>query len=81
MLFRPVFSLILFHRRIIGTFFVLLLALLASPPLFAQSKVEVAKSGDKFQLMVNGKPFFIHGVGGTQKLAELRDMGGNSVRT
>jgi hypothetical protein len=50
-------------------------------PLAAQSKVSVAKNGDQFQLMVNGKPFFIDGVGGTQRLAELHAMGGNSIRT
>jgi pimeloyl-ACP methyl ester carboxylesterase len=39
----------------IFTFFVLAMA-----PLHSQSKVAVVKNGDPFQLMVNGKPFFIH---------------------
>ncbi len=68
-----------FLQRVAGR--ALFLSLLAVASLQAQSKVEVAKNGDQFQLMVNGKPFFIHGVGGTQKLAELHDLGGNSVRT
>ncbi len=55
--------------------------LLATNPLHAQSKVTVVKNGDQFQLMVNGSPFFIHGVGGTQRLSELHDLGGNSIRT
>jgi len=54
---------------------------LADAPLYAQSKVAVVKSGDQFQLMVNDKPFFIHGVGGTKRLSDLRDLGGNSIRT
>lgn len=49
--------------------------------LHAQSKVTVVKNGNQFQLMVNDKPFFIRGVGGTQRLTELHDMGGNSIRT
>jgi hypothetical protein len=47
----------------------------------AQSKVTIDKNGAQFQLMVNGKPFFIHGVGGTKRLSELHDLGGNSIRT
>jgi len=50
-------------------------------PLHAQSKVTVAKQGDQFQLLVNGKPFVIHGVGGTHELQALHDLGGNSLRT
>jgi hypothetical protein len=49
--------------------------------LLAQSKVTVAKNGDQFQLMVDGKPFFINGTGGTQHLADLKALGGNSIRT
>jgi len=55
--------------------------LLAAGPLAAQSKVAVTKNGDQFQLTLNGKPFFIHGVGGTQHLSDLRALGGNSIRT
>jgi hypothetical protein len=50
-------------------------------PLQAQSKVTVAKTGDQFQLLVNDKPFFIHGAGGTHHLKDLHDLGGNSFRT
>jgi hypothetical protein len=55
--------------------------LLLTGAALAQSKVTVTKNGDAYQLLVDGKPFFIHGVGGTEKLAELHAMGGNSVRT
>ena len=65
-------------RSIIGSALVLTVALL---PLHAQSKVSVVKNDNQFQLMVNDKPFFIHGVGGTHRLAELHDLGGNSIRT
>lgn len=61
--------------------FLLIAWALAIIPLQAQSKVSVVKTGDQFQLMVNDKPFFIHGVGGTQRLTELHDLGGNSIRT
>ena len=57
-----------------------LLAFVPSP-LFGQSQVNVTKNGNAYQLQINGKPFFIAGVGGTEKLEALRDLGGNSVRT
>lgn len=57
------------------------LSVLGMVPVHAQSKVTVAKDGDRFQLMVNGQPFVIHGVGGTHELKALHDLGGNSIRT
>ena len=58
------------------------LALSSFTKIFADPvKVAVVKTGDLFQLTVNGKPFFINGVGGTSNLQELHDMGGNSIRT
>ena len=64
------------------TFFgVLGSATLFTMPLDAQSKVTIAKTGDQFQLMVNGQPFFIHGAGGTSHLPELSQIGGDSFRT
>ena len=60
---------------------VLTFSFLAILPGYSQSKVAVVKNGDQFQLMVNGKPFFINGAGGTNRLAELHELGGNSIRT
>ena len=60
----------------------LFLGLFAGLHLAAEpSKVSVNKEGDQFQLTLNGKPFFINGVGGTQHLSDLRALGGNSIRT
>lgn len=45
------------------------------------SKVTLAKNGNQWQLLVNGAPFFIKGAGGTSHLQDLKDLGGNSIRT
>lgn len=46
------------------------------------SVVRIAKAADgSFQLVCDGKPFSIHGVGGTQHLEQLAQLGGNSLRT
>lgn len=59
-------------------------------PFFAQAqdikakgavKVEVKKVGATYQLMRNGKPYFIKGAGGTNYLDRVAAYGGNSVRT
>lgn len=67
--------------------FVLLLAaaaLILSPgPGYGQgSVVTVSQAEDgSFTLIRNGKPFFINGAGGTHHLKEIKDLGGNSIRT
>jgi len=45
-------------------------------------RVELVKSGDNWQLMRDGKPFFIKGVGTTDEsqLPSIKAAGGNSVR-
>jgi hypothetical protein len=48
----------------------------ASPTL-----VRVEKVDGRFRLMRNGQPYFIRGVGGSQRLEELVALGGNSIRT
>ena len=46
------------------------------------SVVKVGKNaGGGFELLRDGKPFFINGAGGTQHLADLVKYGGNSIRT
>lgn len=48
----------------------------------AGSVVTIDKSADgDFELLRDGKPFFIKGAGGTQNLEELVKYGGNSIRT
>jgi len=43
--------------------------------------VELSKKGGKFQLLRDGKPYSIRGVGGDTQLSELAAAGGNSIRT
>lgn len=45
------------------------------------SVVKVVKTARGFQLLRNGKPYFIQGVGGEKQLSTLKAAGGNSVRT
>lgn len=44
-------------------------------------KVEVRKSGNTYQLLRNGQPYFVKGAGGTNYMDRLAAYGGNSVRT
>jgi hypothetical protein len=58
------------------------LLLLSSAIFAAGSVVKVSKDeSGKFILLRDGKPFFINGSGGTQRLSELVANGGNSIRT
>lgn len=45
------------------------------------SKVEIVKTEKGFQLLKDGQPYYINGAGGTVKLEELKNYGGNSIRT
>lgn len=47
----------------------------------AAVKVEVKKVAGTYQLMRDGKPYFIKGAGGTGYLSRIAAYGGNSVRT
>lgn len=44
-------------------------------------KVEAVRAGEGWQLRRGGSPYFIKGVGGTQEMERLAQLGGNSVRT
>ena len=70
-------------RSILTSSLLILVCLLVdgTEPTFGQSKVTLQKQGSRFQLMRNGKPFAVKGVGGDTYLAELAAAGGNSVRT
>lgn len=43
--------------------------------------VDIQSSEDGYQLMRNGAPYTILGVGGTTNLDQLRSLGGNTIRT
>ncbi|MDB4088757.1 hypothetical protein N9544_03945 [Flavobacteriales bacterium] len=45
------------------------------------SKVEVKTTETGFQLLKDGKPYYIKGGGGTVELEKLKSYGGNSIRT
>lgn len=45
------------------------------------SGVRLEKTGNRYQLLQNGKPYFIKGAGGRERLEELVACGGNSIRT
>lgn len=47
----------------------------------APMKVELKEDRGNFQLLVDGKPFFIHGAGGDASKPFLKEIGGNSFRT
>ena len=47
----------------------------------AQSKVSLVRRGESVQLLRNGKPFVVKGVGGNSHLELLARSGGNSIRT
>ncbi|MBT7726547.1 MAG: hypothetical protein HN702_04045, partial [Flavobacteriales bacterium] len=63
----------------------LFLALLISSFCFSQikdiQKTEIIKTNDGFQLLRNGKPYYVKGAGGTEYLSLLKSIGGNSIRT
>ena len=45
------------------------------------SKVEIKTTENGFQLLKDGKPYYINGAGGTVELEKLKNYGGNSIRT
>jgi len=68
---------------------VLAIALLGSTQLFGcaendshdGSSVVIKATDDGYQLMQNGEPYTIYGVGGTENLELLKSYGGNTIRT
>ena len=51
------------------------------PLLLIASKVEVVENESGFQLLKDGRPYYINGAGGTSNLDRLKEYGGNSIRT
>ena len=45
------------------------------------SKVELKKTGNKFLLLRDNKPYYLKGAGGYEFLTDLKKHGGNSIRT
>jgi hypothetical protein len=45
------------------------------------STVKIVTKADGYQLLRDGKPYYIHGAGGSQRLDVLVASGGNSIRT
>src|SRR4051794_38076591 len=58
-----------------------IVALVASAATAAPSKVTIKESGGNYQLLVDGQPFFIMGVGGSGPKDQLKAIGGNAFRT
>ena len=78
------------HKKIAGIFlgisglcFTALSAAIASTPDVPANaiKVEVVKKGSGYQLIRNGKPYFVKGAGGMDYLDRVAAYGGNSIRT
>lgn len=58
-----------------------LLLLILADIAYGQSVVPLRNDDGRYELMRNGKPYAVHGVGGTDELELLAGMGGNSIRT
>ncbi len=56
-------------------------ACFCGPAVAAPVKVELQRAGDGWELRRDGKPFFVKGAGGTNRLDLLAAAGANSVRT
>ena len=54
---------------------------LVATPLVALANVTIKHDGPNYQLLVDGKPFFIEGVGGGGSKSLLKAVGGNAFRT
>jgi hypothetical protein len=44
-------------------------------------KVEIRKTDSAYQLIREGKPYFVRGAGGTAYPDRIKAFGGNSIRT
>ena len=53
----------------------------AESPVRKPVEVKIVKNDSGYELLRDGKPYFIKGAGGWTRLKELAAAGGNSVRT
>lgn len=78
MIFKPRFS----HANMKARLQSLAAAVAIISPALAAPVVELKQDAEgKYTLLREGKPFVIHGVGGTRHLTDVVKYGGNSIRT
>jgi Beta-galactosidase/beta-glucuronidase len=59
----------------------LIISSICLPLIVFGSKVEIVQNQKRYQLLKDGKPYYIRGAGGTENLEKLKKYGGNSIRT
>ena len=59
----------------------LIMSSICLPLMVLGSKVEIVQNQKGYQLLKDGKPYYIRGAGGTENLEKLKKYGGNSIRT
>ena len=59
----------------------LIMSSICLPLMVFGSKVEIVQNQKRYQLLKDGKPYYIRGAGGTENLEKLKKYGGNSIRT
>ena len=59
----------------------LIMSSICLPLMVFGSKVEIVQNQKGYQLLKDGKPYYIRGAGGTENLEKLKKYGGNSIRT
>jgi len=64
-------------------YFLIVVVLIGITQAYAQKPipVKIVQTNDGFQLLRDGKPYFIKGAGGTSYIEKLKEYGGNSIRT
>lgn len=60
---------------------ILMFAFVSATPAWSQTSVELKSENGVHQLLRNGKPYTVKGVGGSSHLDLLAKVGGNSIRT
>jgi exo-beta-1,3-glucanase (GH17 family) len=66
---------------ILISFFTLLISSGCSSAQEPGSVVQILKTDSGYQMLKNGEPYTILGVGGTSRLEELKELGANTIRT
>lgn len=71
----------IFNKNILDLIAVVIVTFSMSNAQAQTRKVTVDKTGDQWQLLVDGNPYYIYGAGGEKHLDILVDAGGNTIRT